>query len=198
MHLKKLHISVKDSGFVVRLAEPSDVCFVEAIAAEMESSARVRGTGISKRSPESLCSKIMDGKAVIALTAKNEWAGFAYLETWEEGKFVSNSGLIIPPAYRQLGIASAIKQLLFDLCQEKYPDAKVFGLTTSQAVMKINSAMNFEPVIYSEITKDEKFWEGCRSCVNFVILTEKERKNCLCTAMLFNPIAQNNENKRVA
>ena len=53
--------------------------------------------------------------------------------------------------------------------------------------MKINSELGYEPVTYSELTDDEEFWKGCQSCVNFQILQSKERKNCLCTAMLYNP-----------
>ncbi|HRG91111.1 MAG TPA: hypothetical protein PLW44_18940, partial [Chitinophagales bacterium] len=60
-------------------------------------------------------------------------------------------------------------------------------LTTGLAVMKINSDLGYEPVTYSELTDDEEFWKGCQSCVNFQILQSKERKNCLCTAMLYDP-----------
>ena len=198
MHLENLSITVKDSAIRVTIAGAEHAIFAGQIAAEMEASAMARGTGIAKRSPEALQQKMLEGKAVIALTGENSWAGFAYIESWEDGKFVSNSGMIIHPAYRQQGVASAIKQTLFSLCRSRFPDAKVFGLTTSQAVMRINSAMDYEPVVYSEITRDEKFWEGCRSCVNFHILQEKEKKNCLCTAMLYDPAAQDNRNQRVA
>src|SRR3989337_749927 len=30
-------------------------------------------------------------------------------------------------------------------------------------------------------------WAGCKSCVNYDILMSKERKNCMCTAMLYDP-----------
>jgi hypothetical protein len=130
--------------------------------------------------------KIAEGKAVIALTDTNEWVGFCYIETWE-GEYVANSGLIVSPAFRKSGVAKGIKQRIFQLSREKYPEAKIFGLTTGLAVMKINSDLGYEPVTYSELTQDEKFWAGCRSCVNYDILMSKERKNCLCTAMLYDP-----------
>src|SRR5687767_9349905 len=152
----------------------------------MESSAKARGTGIAKRSPEYLVQKMEEGKAVIALTTDNEWVGFCYIETWE-GEYVANSGLIVSPSFRKSGVAKAIKQRIFQLSREKYPDAKIFGLTTGLAVMKINSDLGYEPVTYSELTQDEKFWAGCKSCVNYDILMSKERKNCLCTAMLYDP-----------
>jgi hypothetical protein len=60
-------------------------------------------------------------------------------------------------------------------------------LTTGLPVMKINSELGYEPVTYSELTQDEDFWAGCKSCVNYDILMSKERKNCLCTAMLYDP-----------
>jgi len=53
--------------------------------------------------------------------------------------------------------------------------------------MKINSELGYEPVTYSELTQDEEFWAGCKSCVNYDILMAKGRKNCMCTAMLFDP-----------
>ena len=159
--------------------------FCEAIITEMESSAKVRGTGIAKRSIEYVNKKITEGNAIIALTEQNEWAGFCYIETWSEEKFVVNSGLIVAPQYRELGLAKKIKKEIFKLSRQKFPNAKIFGLTTGLAVMKINSELGYEPIPYSEITQDEKFWEGCKSCVNYDILISKNRKNCLCTAMMY-------------
>ena len=173
-------------NIIIRVATPADKHYSEIITNEMESSAKARGTGIAKRSPEYIAQKIEEGKAVIALTSDGQWVGFCYIETWE-GEYVANSGLIVAPAYRKSGVAKAIKQRIFDLSREKYPNAKIFGLTTGLAVMKINSDLGYEPVTYSELTQDEKFWEGCKSCVNFDILMSKERKNCLCTAMLYDP-----------
>lgn len=153
----------------------------------MEASAKARGTGIARRSPGYIEQKMLEGKSVIALTTEGDWVGFCYIEVWEHNKFVANSGLIVSPAYRQTGVAKAIKQRIFELSREKYPDSKIFGLTTGLAVMKINSDLGYEPVTYSELTTDEQFWAGCKSCVNYDILVSKERKNCMCTAMLFDP-----------
>lgn len=153
----------------------------------MEASAKARGTGIAKRSPDYISMKMEEGKAVIAHTPEGEWVGFCYIETWSHGEYVANSGLIVAPAFRKTGVAKAIKKRIFELSREKYPDSKLFGLTTGLAVMKINSDLGYEPVTYSELTQDEAFWAGCKSCVNHDILMAKERKNCLCTAMLFDP-----------
>jgi hypothetical protein len=84
-------------------------------------------------------------------------------------------------------VAREIKKKVFELSRKKYPDAKIFGLTTGLAVMKINSSLGYKPVTYSELTTDEEFCKGCQSCVNFDILTMKQRKNCICTAMLYDP-----------
>ncbi len=154
----------------------------------MEASAKARGTGIAKRSPEYVQLKMEEGKAVIALTKGGEWVGFCYIEAWGHEKFVANSGLIVNPAFRGHGVAKAIKEKIFELSRKKYPEAKIFGLTTGLAVMKINSDLGYEPVTYSELTDDEEFWKGCRSCVNFDVLTSKNRTNCLCTAMLYDPL----------
>ena len=153
----------------------------------MQSSAKARGTGIAKRSPEYIETKINEGKAVIAVTPDGDWVGFCYIEAWGHDQFVANSGLIVAPAFRKSGVAKQIKRKIFDLSKEQYPTAKIFGLTTGLAVMKINSDLGYEPVTYSELTDDEEFWAGCKSCVNYDILMSKERKNCMCTAMLYDP-----------
>ncbi|HMS71232.1 MAG TPA: GNAT family N-acetyltransferase [Saprospiraceae bacterium] len=170
----------------ILIADSSHLAFAETIVNEMEASAKTRGTGISKRSPEYIQQKMEEGKAVIALTDDLVWVGFCYIETWD-GDYVANSGLIVAPEFRKTGIAKSIKQRIFNLSREKYPQAKIFGLTTGLAVMKINSDLGYEPVTYSELTKDVKFWNGCKSCVNYDILVSKEHKNCMCTAMLYDP-----------
>jgi GNAT superfamily N-acetyltransferase len=177
---------VDNQNITIRVATPDDRIYAKAITDEMEASAKARGTGIAKRSPDYVSNKMEEGKAVIALTGDGTWVGFCYIETWE-GEYVANSGLIVAPAFRKSGVAKAIKERIFRLSREKYPEAKIFGLTTGLAVMKINSDLGYEPVTYSELTQDEKFWAGCRSCVNFDILMSKDRKNCLCTAMLYDP-----------
>jgi hypothetical protein len=177
-----------DADFIIQVATADHTHFSQIIVDEMEASAKLRGTGIAKRSPEYIKEKMLEGKAVIALTHGNAWAGFCYIETWGHGEYVANSGLIVAPDFRKSGLAKRIKEKIFELSRKKYPEAKIFGLTTGLAVMKINSDLGYKPVTYSELTDDESFWKGCRSCVNFDILTSKDRKNCLCTAMLFDPV----------
>ena len=176
-----------EPNIIVRIADSGDTVYAETITDEMASSAQARGTGIAKRSPEYVSQKIQEGKAVIAVTATGEWVGFCYIEAWQHGQFVANSGLIVAPAYRKTGIAKKIKHTIFQLSRDRYPNSKLFGLTTGLAVMKINSELGYEPVTYSELTDDEEFWAGCKSCVNYDILMSKDRKNCMCTAMLYDP-----------
>ncbi|HQW83898.1 MAG TPA: GNAT family N-acetyltransferase [Ferruginibacter sp.] len=178
---------MENSNIIIRVATATDSKYATIIIEEMASSAKARGTGIAKRSPEYIEQKIKEGKSVIALTTDGDWVGFCYIEAWQHNKFVANSGLIVSPTYRKTGVAKSIKKKIFELSREKYPDSKIFGLTTGLAVMKINSDLGYEPVTYSELTTDEQFWAGCKSCVNYDILMSKERKNCMCTAMLFDP-----------
>lgn len=174
-------------NFNIYTATTNDFHYAEEICREMEESAKARGTGIAKRNPDYIRTKMEEGKAVIATTKEGSWAGFCYIETWSHGEYVANSGLIVRPEHRKSGLAKMIKQKIFNLSRTKYPDAKIFGLTTGLAVMKINSDLGYEPVTYSELTQDEAFWAGCKSCVNYDILMSKERKNCMCTAMLYDP-----------
>ena len=157
--------------------------YAAEICKMMAESAKARGTGIAERKPEYVLEKMIKGNAVIALVGEI-LAGFCYIETWDHGKYVANSGLIVNPDYRRHGLARAIKEKVFNLARDKYPDAKVFGITTSLAVMKINSALGYQPVTFSELTQDPAFWEGCRSCLNYDILERNQRRMCLCTAML--------------
>lgn len=178
---------MKENEFVVIPATSEHLQFAELICDEMAESAKARGTGIARRSPEYISKKMLEGKAVIALHKDGTWAGFCYIETWSHGTFVANSGLIVNPIYRNKGLARLIKKAVFILSRRMYPEAKIFGLTTGLAVMKINSDLGYEPVTYAELTQDEEFWKGCQSCVNYDILMSKDRKNCMCTAMLWDP-----------
>lgn len=173
--------------FIIKPAGEEHCHYAETITEEMERSAQARGTGIAKRSPEYIKTKMKEGKAVIALSSSGQWAGFCYIEAWGHGKFVANSGLIVSPEFRKHGLAREIKREVFRLSRKKYPDAKIFGLTTGAAVMKINSELGYYPVSYADLTTDDDFWKGCQSCVNYPILMSKNRSNCLCTAMLYEP-----------
>ncbi len=173
------------SNFTVVVANSSHTNFAEEICDEMSASAAKRGTGIAKRTSTYVAQKMIEGKAVIAFTEDGKWAGFTYIESWEGEKYVANSGLIINPKYREIGLAKIIKRKAFALSIKKFPGATLFGLTTGFAVMKINDQLGYHPVTFNYLTHDEKFWAGCKSCVNYNILLAKERKNCLCTAMIF-------------
>jgi hypothetical protein len=189
-------MNVNDFSIVVASEAHTD--YAEQICDEMAESAKARGTGIARRSPQYVADKMREGKAVIALHNDGTWAGFCYIETWSHEQFVANSGLIVNPVFRKAGLAKAIKKRIFELSREKYPDAKIFGLTTGLAVMKINSELGYEPVTYSELTQDDNFWKGCQSCVNYEILTMKGRKNCLCTAMLYDPVEKQKQEEEKA
>jgi hypothetical protein len=188
---------MENISFNIITATEKHIQYAETITHVMEESAKARGTGIAKRSPEYIKTKMKEGKAVIATTKDGVWAGFCYIEAWGHGKFVANSGLIVAPEFRKFGLARKIKEEIFKLSRTKYPDSKIFGLTTGAAVMKINSDLGYVPVAYADLTDDEDFWKGCQSCVNFEILTAKNRSNCLCTAMLYDP-AKKTKNQEVA
>lgn len=183
------NIEYKGVSYIVQVANEDHLRYAEIICAEMEESAKKRGTGIAKRSPVYIMEKMIEGKAIIATEANTEaWVGFCYIETWEHGKFVANSGLIVHPDHRNSGIAKSIKAKAFDLSRKKYPDAKIIGITTNLAVMKINSDLGYEPVTFSELPADDAFWKGCASCVNYDVLTRTGRKHCLCTGMMYDPV----------
>lgn len=170
-------------SFTVAIATEQHFKYAESICQLIEDSAKQRGTGIAKRKPEYVTQKMAAGNAIIALCGE-ELAGFCYIEVWDHDKYVANSGLIVNPKFRKNGLAKKIKTKAFNHAQTTYPTAKVFGITTSLAVMKINSDLGYRPVTFSELTQDDAFWKGCQSCPNYDILQRNERKLCLCTGML--------------
>ncbi|TLP82722.1 GNAT family N-acetyltransferase [Maribacter sp. ACAM166] len=168
------------------VANQSHFKYAQDICDTIAESAKIRGTGIARRTPEYIQKKLSNGNAVLALDG-DKFAGFCYIEVWGHEKFVANSGLIVHPDYRGQGLAKKIKGKVFELSRKKFPDAKIFGITTGLPVMKINYELGYKPVTFSELTDDPEFWKGCQTCKNFDILTRTEQKMCLCTGMLYEP-----------
>lgn len=168
--------------------------YAQNISDTISESAKVRGTGIAKRTPEYIRKRLQNGNAIIALDG-DTFAGFGYIEVWGNKGFVANSGLIVHPKYRKKGLAKKIKKAVFELSRQKFPDAKIFSITTGLAVMKMNYEIGFKPVTFSELTNDPEFWKGCQTCKNFDILTRTERNMCLCTALLYDSKAKENLKK---
>lgn len=173
--------------FIVKNAGVTDLTYVQNIVDALIDAASQKGTGIAIRSHEYITEKILEGKAVIATTESGRWAGFCYIESWGHKKFVANSGLVVPKAFRGNGLAKAIKEKAMHLSFKIFPGAKLFGLTTSLTVMKINSDLGYSPVTFSELTDDIDFWKGCESCPYYDILVRTKRSHCLCTGMLLDP-----------
>lgn len=170
----------------VCVANSMHLPYASDISSMIERATRKKDSGLAKRSSEYINEKITTGKAIIALDGKRA-VGFCYIECWGHERFVANSGLIVDPDYRGLGLAKRIKKAAFDLSRKKFPNAKLFGLTTSLAVMKINSSLGYKPVTFTELTDDVQFWRGCESCANYDILVRTNRVHCLCTGMLYDP-----------
>lgn len=180
----------------VIFAEEEHIKYAERICSLIYESALQRGTGIAKRSPEYIAAKIKGGKAVVALDGA-KLVGFSYIECWEHGDFVATSGLIVDPEYRHLGLAERIKRRTFELARRRFPYAKLFSITTSLPVMKLNSRMGYVPVTFSELTEDNEFWKGCEGCCNYDILQRNQRRMCLCTGMLYDPSKEEPRHSRL-
>ena len=174
------------NSVIVEVASEKHIKYVGEILKTIEDATKVRGTGIAKRKPEYIEQKINEGKAIIAMDG-DKFVGFCYIESWDHEKFVANSGLIVKDEYRGQGVAKRIKRMAFELSRERFPDAKIFGLTTGAAVMKINTELGYVPVTFSDLTTDPTFWKGCESCINYDILCRNDCTRCLCTGMLYDP-----------
>ncbi len=170
----------------VFVAGPEHEVYVDTILQTIADAAKVRGTGIAKRTHEYLATKMKETKAVIALSG-DRFAGFSYIETWGNKQYVTTSGLIVHPDFRGLGVAKKIKDMTFSLARTRWPHAKIFSLTSGAAVMKMNTELGYQPVTFADLTDDEAFWRGCEGCVNVDVLHRTGRKYCICTAMLYDP-----------
>ena len=168
------------------IASRQHIRYVDEILTTIEESSKARGTGIARRSPDYVAQKMIEGKVILALDG-DTFAGFCYIESWSNKKFVVNSGLIVNPKYRGLGLASRIKRFSFNYSRRLFPDAKLFGLTSGAAVLKINNELGYRPVTFEQLTDDPAFWRGCQSCVNYDVLQRTDFKRCICTAMLYDP-----------
>lgn len=172
----------------VIVADASHEKYVDEILETISAAAKVRGTGIAKRTHEYVAQKMREGKAVIALAGEEkEFAGFCYIESWGNKQYVANSGLIVVDKFRRRGLAKRIKKTAFNLSRTMWPNAKLFGLTSGGAVMRINTELGYVPVPFAELTDDEAFWKGCEGCINHDILERTGRRYCICTAMLYDP-----------
>lgn len=175
----------------VLVAGPEHEVYVDTILDTIAEAAKVRGTGIAKRTHEYVAKKMQEAKAVIALNkADHRFAGFSYIETWGNKQYVTTSGLIVHPDFRGLGLAKRIKDMTFTLARTRWPHAKIFSLTSGAAVMKMNTELGYKPVTFAELTDDESFWQGCEGCINVDVLHRTDRKYCICTGMLFDPTEQ--------
>ncbi len=175
-----------DNNIKIMVANENHLSYAEIILDTIEIAAKNRGTGIARRSPDYVKQKMLEGKAIIAMDGE-KFAGFCYIETWSNKSFVANSGLIVAPEYQGQGLAGSIKRFAFEYSRRKYPHAKLFGLTSGLAVMKINTALGYVPTTFSELTDDEAFWNGCKTCVNYDVLLRNNKTRCICTAMLYDP-----------
>ncbi len=179
----------------IQIANKNHLIYAKEISEMLYISTKMRGTGIAVRKPAYIESKIKNGNAIIAIHG-NLLVGFCYIEVCDQGEYIAHSGLIAHPNYRNQGLAKRIKKSILKLSLEKYPNSKSFGITTELAVMKINSDLGYKPVTFSEITNDSSFWEKCKTCTNYKILTRKKHKMCLCNGMLYNPKEKSKEKKK--
>lgn len=186
----------KEIEIDVMVADASHEVYVDTILETIEAAAKVRGTGIAKRTHEYVAQKMKEGKAIIAL-AGDVFAGFSYIESWGNKQYVATSGLIVADEFRGLGLAKRIKHASFTLARLRWPKAKIFSLTSGAAVMKMNTELGYVPVTFNELTDDESFWRGCEGCINHPILKEKNRKFCICTAMLYDPTDPKNIQREI-
>ena len=171
---------------IIVVADDNHLQYTPIVCDLIDDAAQKRGTGIAKHTPDMQNKKIQGRKAVIALCGEDV-VGFVYLESWDSERYISHSGLIVNPDYRNMGVATRMKKIVFELSRDRFPNAKIFGITTSLPVMKINTELGYKPTTFSELTQDDAFWKGCEGCRNFDILTRTERSKCLCTGFLFDP-----------
>ena len=158
------------------IANSKHIKYSKEISLCIGESAKMRGTGNIEGVLSISVKRWKHSDAVIALE-NNKFAGFCYIEVWGHGKYVAHSGLIVSPEHRGKGLAKQVKQKVFDLSKKKFPNSKIFGITTGKAVMRINYELGYQPVAFSELTEDPEFWKGCQTCKNYDVLTRTEKND---------------------
>ena len=164
---------MEENKIQVVVAGPEHEVYVDTILQTIADAAKVRGTGIAKRTHEYLATKMKEAKAVIALSG-DRFAGFSYIETWGNKQYVTTSGLIVHPDFRGLGVAKKIKDMTFSLARTRWPHAKIFSLTSGAAVMKMNKEVGYQRVTFGDVTGDEAVWCGGEGCVEVDVVCASE------------------------
>lgn len=168
---------------VVRPATASDA-HLAAAASELIRGA-ARDNDIALRSVEWLRQKIEHERAVVALRA-GELVGFGYWSEWEDGRFLSHSGLVVRADLRGQGLGRELKAILVAESRRAFPHATLMSLTTSPQVKALNQSFGFRVVPLERLTKDEAFWKGCQTCRNYAQVRERGER-CCCEGMILEP-----------
>lgn len=97
----------------VVIADQSHSKYAEIICQTIDEAALVRGTGIAKRKPEYIITKLENGNAVIALDG-DQFAGFVISkpESWQ---ICSQFWVDCSPNYRGIGLAKQIKKVVLSI-----------------------------------------------------------------------------------
>lgn len=110
-------------------ADESHHRYAQEICDTIQDAAQKRGTGIARRTPEYICTRMTNGNAVIALEG-DRFAGFCYIERWGDKDFVAHS--IAEKSYapdtslKHLHLGSK-DQLGLDLIKQKLDSALLTG-----------------------------------------------------------------------
>jgi len=174
---------VIEDRIVVRVAGAEDAGFAEAASVLIADAALE--FDVAKRSPRLLREKIVGGQAVLALE-DDELVGFAFWSTWQNGRFVSHSGLVVRPDRRGRALGRRLKWELTAASRRRHPDAALMSLTSSRAVRAMNRALGFVQVPLDHLTLDPAFWRGCEACRNHAELGAHP-DHCRCVGMILRP-----------
>ncbi len=164
----------------VRQATAADDVYAEAASQLIQKASKDHD--IAERSPDWLRGKIRGGKAAVALQG-DQLIGFGYFSDWQDGKFVSHSGLVVDDAFRGHGLGRRLKQQLMAGTRRLFPDATMMSLTTSPAVKAMNLSLGFRVVPLDQLTSDQSFWDGCKTCRNYAEVQARGER-CCCEGMI--------------
>lgn len=168
---------------VVREGSPEDANLAAAASSLIREAAR--GHDIAEREVDWLRAKIEKGRAALALR-DDELVGFGYWSDWEEGAFLSHSGLVVRPDMRGHGLGRRLKDVLVESSRRAFPRATLMSLTTSPQVKAMNLSLGFRVVPLELLTKDPAFWKGCETCRNFAEV-QARGEICCCEGMILPP-----------
>lgn len=171
-----------DGQWLMRQAHKGDLKLGGDIAYWIADGQKSRKTGRLHRRSTDIEPKLEKGQAILGFSAEGELAGYVGFDLWDHDTVITSSGLIVLPSFRGMGLGRALKEYILEFLGCRYPNARLFTITTNLGVLKMNREMGYQTDRFEASPRDPTYWKGCMECPHFKKLREGGFQSCLCHA----------------